>query len=73
MSYFSSIAQRVIPFFLSKCRQGQTIVEFLLLLLVLMLMSWMLIYGFKDSVMGFWRAFIIIVSTPSEDIPNINF
>ena len=56
-----------------RATRGQTLVEFLLLLLVLMFLSGLIVYGFKNSITGFWRAFIIIVSAPSDDIPNINF
>ena len=53
--------------------EGQSLLEFILLLLVLMLLSKILLFTLGHSITGFWRAFIIIVSYPSSDLDNIKF
>ena len=54
-------------------KQGQSFFEFILLLLVLMILSFLLLRGFNLAITELWRAFIIIVAYPTEDLGKIKF
>jgi len=48
-----------------KCQEGQTVVEFVLLILVLMTLAFMLLFGVRENVRKDWKVMIEAISEDS--------
>ena len=53
--------------------KGQSFFEFILLMLVLILLSFSLLKGSSYAITQLWKAYIIIISVPTDDYSQINF